>query len=367
MAQSMIYFILVFMGKAVFILYRLLPVFFVTGLYILGKNYSLNRITYRRFFSETGVFEGEAVCFIEEVTNHSFLPVFRVDIESLVMKEIWLPGSPQQEDQSVQNFISRFTIMPFTTVRRTHRAIGGKRGFYQLETAQIIFLKRTILLKSEAELAVYPKQLSYSCTHRLDCYMQAMEVTRVPLLTDPFSFSGIREYRVGDAFHTINFKATARHGGNIYVNQTDFITGRRQMLYLNFETIPNISSESYKNYMETALSYSAYLLEQAFSNGFEVGFAANCHMFYGKKYLYYPIFRGNGSQNSYQEILKELASVVIRRGQSISSMMLMDAKGELNNTEIILMTLALDKRTEEAIRLLEAFNNQVRIIWLQEV
>lgn len=367
MAQSMIYLLFVFMEKAVFVIYRLLPVFSVTALYLVSKNYSLNRITYRRFFSETGVFEGEEVCFVEEVTNHSFLPVFRVDIESLVTEEIWLPGSPQQEDQSVQSFISRFTIMPFTTVRRTHRAVGRKRGFYQLETAQIIFLKKTFVLKSEAELAVYPKQLSLACTHRLDCYMQAMEATNLPLLTDPFSFSGIREYRTGDAFHSINFKATARHGGNIYVNQMDFVTGRRQMLYLNFETVSEISRESYRDYMETALSYSAYLLEQAFNNGFEVGFAANCHMFYGKKYLYYPIIRGNGGQNSYQEILKELASVVIRRGQSISSMMLMDAKGELNNTEVILMTLTMDERTEEAIRLLEAFDNQVHLIWMQEV
>ena len=99
MAQSMIYLLFVFMEKAVFVIYRLLPVFSVTALYLVSKNYSLNRITYRRFFSETGVFEGEEVCFVEEVTNHSFLPVFRVDIESLVTEEIWLPGSSQQEDQ----------------------------------------------------------------------------------------------------------------------------------------------------------------------------------------------------------------------------------------------------------------------------
>lgn len=363
--EKVIYLIFVCIEKAVVNAIYLLPAFILLILYLIGKNYSLRQIRYKRYFSPDGAFEGEDISLIEEVTNNSFLPVFRVDIQSLVNEKIQLYGYHRQDQPALQKFISRFTIMPFTTVRRTHKAVCKKRGFYQLETAQIIYLKKVFLLKSEASLSVYPKLLPFACAHRLDCYLQSMEPSDVPLLADPFSFSGIREYKHGDAFHIINFKATARHGGRFHVNQTDFITSRRQMLYLNFETASDYPTEQYKQYMETALSYSTYLLDKAVSNGYEIGFSANCQMFYGKKYLRYPISSGNSS--SYKEILNELSWIIISRGYSISSLLHMDIQDHLSNTEIVLMTLTMDERTEQAVRLLEALDNQIHIVWLQEV
>ena len=338
-------------------------VILVLALLAAARRYSLNHITYRRYFSSAGVFEGGEVSLIEEISNRSFLPIFHVDIESRVTQHIHLHGYGLLDPDGTQHFISRFAIMPFTTIRRTHTALCQKRGFYELHTAQTYFLKKEYVFDSHASLYVYPRQLALPERRYLSCYLQSMEATNIPILSDPFSFAGIREYRAGDSFHSINFKATARHGGHFYVNQTDYMTGNRQMLYLNFETGLDFTTDEYRQYMETALSYTSYLFERALRNGYEIGFCANCLMIDGAKYLRYPMSRG---LYNYEEILKQLACIRMTRGQSMASLLLMDAQENLSNTELFLMTLTSDDRMEKAIERLEMQDNRIHFIWLNE-
>lgn len=348
------------------ILPKLIGVCLVLSLYFLCKYYSLKRITYERSFSSDGVFEGEDVELVEEVTNHSFLPVFRTDIESLIDSNLSLYGLAGQEDASMRSFISRFTVMPFTTLRRTHRVCCLHRGTYRLETAQMIFFKKVFLLPSRTTLHVYPKQLSFPYINRLDSYLSSMEPSRIPLFADAFSFAGVREYIPGDSFRSINHKASARLGGQIYVNQQEYITSRRQMIYLNFETTSDFSTEDYREYMETALSYCVYLLGQAADKGYETGFVANCRFMKDRKFLRYPIDAGR-HVSRYKEILQSMSDIHIIRGQSISSLMLMDVAEGLTNAEVLLFTLTMDERCEEALMQLEQMGNQVHVIWLNKV
>lgn len=349
-----------------FLLPKLLLFFLAFFLYLWGKYYSLKNISYKRYFTAEGVFEGEDTQLVEEVANRSFLPVFRTDIESLFSQNLSFYGLSSDSDSGLHTFLSRFTIMPFTTIRRTHRLNCKKRGTYQLETAQIIFMKKVFVLPSKATLFVYPKQLSVSFTQKLNYYLASVDASPLPLFSDVFSFSGIRSYQPGDSFHSINFKATARHNGDIYVNQTDFFTGKRQMIYLNFETNPTYSTQQYRQYMETALSYCAYLLDKAVSGGYEIGFAANCKLFHGKKYLRYPLSAFQKA-DAYKEILKQMADVQISRGQSIASLLSMDLAENVHHAQILLFTLTMDDRTEDAIKRLEACENQVQIVWLSKV
>lgn len=315
---------------------------------------------------EEGVFEGEDTELVEEVTNRSFLPMFCTDIESLFPESLSFYGLLHEPDSGIHTFLSRFTLMPFTTVRRTHRVHCNKRGTYQLETAQIIFLKKVFVLPSKAILFVYPRQLPVSLTQRLDYDLASADASPLPLFADVFSFSGIRSYQPGDSFHSINFKATARHNGDIYVNQTDYFTGRRQMIYLNFETNSTYSTQQYRQYMENALSYCAYLLDRAVSAGYEIGCAANCRLFHGKKYLRYPLSSFQKA-DACKEILKQMADVQISRGQSISSLLSMDLAEHVHHAHILLFTLTMDERITEALRRLEACENRTQIVWLSKL
>lgn len=364
-SRQAVYEIAVILIRILGLLRYLLPVFILLLLYLLAKHYSLSRLTYRRYFLEEGVFEGRETELIEEVCNHSFLPIFRVDIQSLISGKLRLKRLRRQ-GEDVQDFISRFTLLPYMAVRRAHPVVCEKRGCYKLESAHIVFLKKEYVLKSEARIFVYPAQCAFEWEHRLDYYLSALEPSVTPLFRDPFSFSGVREYQPGDSFRNINFKVSARHEDEIYVNQMNFVTSRRFMLYLNFATTSEFSIEEYRLYMEKALSFSSYLLGKSQEAGYEIGFAANCHMFYGEKYLRYPL-GASGGMFAYKELLREMAEVVMRSERSIAALINMDIKEDLTNAEVLLLTLVMDEQTETAIRSLEGINNAVRVAWLQEI
>ena len=61
----------------------------LAAIYIkLSRQLCLKELEYRRYFRDEGVFEGDRTELIEEITNHSFLPMFVVDIETHISSKI---------------------------------------------------------------------------------------------------------------------------------------------------------------------------------------------------------------------------------------------------------------------------------------
>ena len=61
----------------------------LAAIYIkLSRQLCLKELEYRRYFRDEGVFEGDRTELIEEITNHSFLPMFAVDIETHISSKI---------------------------------------------------------------------------------------------------------------------------------------------------------------------------------------------------------------------------------------------------------------------------------------
>lgn len=343
-----------------FVILCLLPVLAVILAYICIKRKLLRKIEYRRFFSCQGAFQGEEVALVEEITNRSALPLFRVNVEFLVPTGLKVLGMEESEEDG-QEMVSSFYLKAHTTIKRTYKVSCEKRGFYQLESAGILYAREMVYLDSKAELYVYPLILPVEETNQLELFLQNQDLSRKPLVRDLFSFSGIRDYEKGDSFHSINFKATARYG-TLKVNNTDYLAGKRQMIYVNFQmpTKPEISKD-YRHYMEKALSYSAYLLDKATMQGYQVGFAANSRMVNGDNFVRYPMSRGGWN---YQEILKELASIRMSQGNSLASILEFDIKENLNHTEIYVMTIVMDERAQEKLDVLEQMDNCINIIYL---
>lgn len=338
----------------------LLPILALLLVYIYLKRKILKRIEYRRYFTSPGVFEGEEVLLIEEITNRSPLPLFRVEVETLIPEGLHLEGMVSGTGE----YVSPFYLKSHMKIRRTHKVKCLKRGYFELESGGILFARDMIYLNSHAELFVYPKTLFVEEKNRLELFLQNQDQSNRPLVRDLFSFSGIRDYERGDSFHSINFKATARYG-QIKVNNTDFLAGKRQMIYVNFQSSADgMGVEAYRTYMERALCYSAYLIDKAVSQGYEVGFAANSRMVNGDNYVRYPMSRGGWN---YEEILKELASIRMGRGNSLASLLEYDIKEQLNHTELYVMTIYTDERMEEKLKILEQMDNCVNIIWLTEI
>jgi uncharacterized protein (DUF58 family) len=217
---------------------------------------------------------------------------------------------------------------------------------------------------SKAGVSVYPRALAYAESNPLEYYLSQNAVTAErKLLPDPFSFSGVRDYRPGDPFGSINYKATARTG-TLKVNRRDFHTSRNFMVYIDFHmtsTNQPMASEEYAACMERALSYTADFIAKAVRQGFSAGFAANCKLVSGAGYVRFPMRRGEAS---YLEILRSLAEVRITAGVSFRWLLRQDFD-TLWNAEIYIITVVKNSaELTETARAFEGMGNRVSIVVL---
>ena len=310
--------------------------FLLAVAYFVARRFCLQRVEYRRYFSEEGVFEGETVLLVEEIVNRSFLPLTMVDVDTFLSNDLQLEDSTAAATSGMQHFTSRFNLAPFMQVRRSITLICKKRGYYQPETVNI----NGLLRDAAAILYVYPKALPYEQSSALESEMQNTSHVNRRLLQDPFSFAGIRDYRYGDAFRCINYKATAKTGA-LKVNNQDYFSSRNIMIYIDFgQTSPlPLSTKAYSALMERALRYSADMVWHSIQQGYSVGFAANCNAQKRANHIRFPMGRGH---SHYIEILKEMA--VIRMSESCSfSWLLRQDIDILWNIDIYIMTANLSQ------------------------
>lgn len=337
--------------------------------YRLLRWYCFKNLEYKRYFSEKGAFEEQEIYLIEEFTNHSILPMFRVDVETHITSKLYVPGlaalyDTERETDTYQEFISRFFIMPYTRIRRRHRIICKKRGLYRLESAKISFMRIEIFLDSTAELKVYPRELKIDGINTINNCIYTNAVAKRPVIKDVFSLAKVREYNYGDAMNTINHKATAK-SGKLMVNECEFVMGRRMIIYLNFEAgNTGISAEAFQNIMEKSMEYVAYIAGEALREGWQIGYRANCKMEDGSRFVRIGIGAGYGK---YIEILEALAETRTVFGNSIGYVFNMDIDAFISNTEIFIFTAYTDLSIQERIEKLESMGNKVYVIDLKEV
>lgn len=331
----------------------------ITGAMEILRVFGVRSIQYRRYFSREGVFEGDSLEMIEEVTNRAWFPMVRVDIESYVTSAIDMAGC-DAKNEIMQHFFSRFgLIMPSTTIRRSHPCRALKRGYYRLESAKMMFADYDLFLESEAELYVYPRELRLQEEETYSRILQYHTQSRIPIIPDRFSFAGVREYRTSDAMSSVNFKATARYG-KLMVNDTEYVLGRQIKIYINFHSGKDyVSMEDFAKRMEQALNYTAYAFSRALSEGSRFGFGANCHMSDGAYFTNIPL--GSGDVH-YIEALKELAKVHTYEGNSFISVIDLDLRQFMSSAEVYILTAYVDEGIESRIERLERLGNIVRVV-----
>jgi len=344
---------------------------FVYVLYYNLKITLLRRLEYRREFSVQGVFEGGELVITETIYNNSPLPIFFVDIESYIHRNLKLVNYADYEDyedekSAMQLIISRFHLPPYTEVKRRHTVRCARRGYYKMNTACVISKGKAVYFNFEAELYVYPKVIELRQTAYPVNLLQGDSQSRRRVMQDPFSVSGVRDYAVGDPFNMINFKATAKSGfqgvHGIKVNKLDYCSDRIFMIYINFQ-LPEmgIPTDEYEAMMETALSFAASFISEALLKGYRVGFAANCRSAIGGTYVSFPII---GGAHHVEEILRELAKAQTACGMSFSAMLERGSQGDIYNTEIFVITPYVDESIDDSVAVFKRRGNAVTIMEL---
>ena len=342
---------------------------FLVWLYIKLRESMIGRLVYSRSFSETGVYEGEHVIMTETLYNPTLLPIFAVGIESYYYNGIRLKDCEFDPKKAMQYYVSRFTIMPFQQIKRSHEVLCANRGYYTLETVSIYYNKNTRYIDAPAELYIYPRIIPLADRAEPVNVYQGDSLSRRHLISDPFSFSGIRQYAPGDPFNSINFKATAKTGAtnisDFRVNNRDFCSNRTFMVYLNFQTSigETIATPTYNKMMELGMSYASDMIREAAYNGHRAGFASNPVTVDGDETLRFPVESGD---THLVEILKQLAKVRNRAGISFHSLIEQDIKNGLSETEIYVLTPFIDADMEKLFYSLRMLENTVCVVNLAE-
>jgi len=340
---------------------KIIPIFIaLVIIYQWARYASIKRIRYRRYFAQPGVFEGESVLLVEKIANTTLMPLFFVDVDAVLHNDLRLPG--RRYGGMMQRYVSRFFLMPFTRVKRTVKIECVRRGYYELDTVSIYFFMKSVYASSRAALHVYPRAVGCEESNPLETQMQNTERAEKRLLADPFSFSGVREYRPGDPFGSVNYKATARTGV-LKVNNRDFFSSRNYMIYIDFHTasfFESIPTTVYGGLMEGALSYASDMVWKSVRSGYGVGFAANCRMTGGAGSVRFPMRRGH---DHYVEILREMAKIRTTPGNSFDWLIRQDVDA-LWNADVYIMTVHGTEQITDLIEMLKVKGNHVSIIKL---
>lgn len=358
--------------KSIILGATLLAIFVILYIvYIIMRSKLIDRIMYKREFSEKGSYEGDEILLTETIYNRSFLPFFFIDIEYYIYNELQYDGYVPERDRNMQYTRSRFRILlPYMQIKRKHTVKLLKRGYYALDTITILYSRKERRISAPATIYVYPKLSGIDELPTPSSSMQGDAFSRTWLIKDPFSVSGIREYRSGDPFNSINFKATARSGkmniDGIRVNNRDFCSNRNFMIYLNFQTSTDISMpyKIYEKFMEKGMSYAAALLREAFNFGYRAGFAANAPLVSGESYIRFPMVQG---AINYEEILCQMALIDCREGISFAALLQNDIMGGLCDSEIFILTTYMNETLDTVVDNFHRFGNNVTVIMLGDL
>ncbi len=337
--------------------------FVVIKLYLFLRRRAIERLRYSRAFSASGAYEGEGVVLTETIYNDSWFPLFFVNIEGFIYGDLKLTAYPAEPEGGMQYFISRFHLMPHMQTRRHHDIVCLHRGYFHLETVECRYQKRTKYFDAPAELYVYPRIVPYADVPYPTGSEQGEILSQRRLIADPFQFSGIRDYRFGDPFNSINFKASAKSGymGGLRVNNREFAAARVFMVYLNFQTEQeeSIPTRIYNDMMEYGLSLAAAIVREGATQGYRVGFASNCNLVTGENHLKFPI--GSGMEHM-EDIMREMAKVRPSAGISFTHLLETDMHIGMTHTELFVITPYLDERIAAQFSHLEMAGNYVHLM-----
>ena len=335
-------------------------------LYRVSAKYAFKNLSYSREFSQENVFEGEEIVLTETIVNNTPFPIFGVEAEAYIYRELEFKAYIPDIDKNMQYVLSRFTLMPRMKIRRRHVLICRKRGFYRIETANLWHGKKNAFFECPAEVYVFPKMMDSGINPSPLSFLQGGSVAARRVIPDPFSFSGIRDYRFGDPFSSINFKATAKAPitgySSIKVNNCDFCAARNVMIFVNFQTDTEsdpIPTPVYTSLMELALSYSASLISEAMEQGYRAGFAANCPDVRTASDMR---FKMNSGREHMIDILRGLACVRVGVGGSFLHLIEREIAENITDAEFYIMTTYISPGISDRISALELLGNTVNVI-----
>lgn len=306
---------------------------------------------------------------IETIINRKLAPIPWLRLESTIHAGLHFAKMSNLEVSSgalFQNHRSLFSLMPYTKIVRRHSVLCAKRGWYKLETvaASIGDLVGVQAATStghfQLELLVYPRLVSRDDIPLLSSRWQGDITVKRWIMPDPFTVSGVREYRFGDSMNSIHWKATAR-SQRLQVYNRDFTADPRLLLIVNSQITETMwDAVTDPELVEKGLSYAATLAEYAISRGIPVGFGYNGGL---QNQPGVPLYLApEGGWPHLEHLFETMAKLAISCSHTCEDFLDLQIEQEGTAMDIILLTAYVSSGMEKSIDRLEAHGHSVFIV-----
>lgn len=245
----------------------------------LWARYCLTGVSYRRIVGRTRLFFGEETDVLVEVVNAKPLPLpwLRADDEWPIALQ-----DPAGRTRSFgrQRLVNVFTLRWYERVTRRYQIYGQRRGVWQFGPTQLrsgdLFgfdIRREQIDKIDY-IIVYPRMvpvaaLGLPARHPFGEFKSALRV-----VDDPVRIAGAREYRRGDNFRYIHWKATARRR-SLQTKVFEPSAARPVVLFLNVSTAEHLYQGQDHELQEYAITAAASLAQHIWNDGHALGLYAN--------------------------------------------------------------------------------------------
>ncbi len=280
----------------------------------LWSRVSLGSVSYQRRFHHRRAFPGEDVEAQIIVENRKLLPLTWLQIE-----DEWPTGfRPADADTLVASegtgmgyLVNVYALRWYERVRRRYLLTAQSRGIYQIGPTYLISGDPFSLFERDARhdrrdlLIVYPviKPLEELGMIAKDPFGDLGTSQR--LFEDPSRMIGVRDYRSGDGFRSVHWKATARLG-TLQVKQFEPTRSMSLVFCLNIASFDQHWRGVWPELIEHLLVVTASLVAWGLDAGYAVGIAANATLSHADRSL-----RAQPSRNRAQlaHLLELLAGI----------------------------------------------------------
>lgn len=191
-------------------------------------------------FQDMHAVEGGEAEFTEIVRNEKRLPIplmhvkFQTDRGCDFGDEVNFSVS----DKTYKNDV--FSLMGYQQIKRILKVYCRKRGIYKVDHFDLVtgflFFDSFSYTKMDADthLVVYPRTTELGGLADVCKQMVWSSQKKARLITDPFSYAGIREYQPYDPMKSINWNASAKTG-ELMVNIWEKLSGQPIVILINLQ------------------------------------------------------------------------------------------------------------------------------------
>lgn len=330
--------------------------------YVYSRLWSENLKVYINF-KEEAVVEGNDSELTETISNRKwlFLPMLQVGFET--HKNLRFG---QEENVSVSDLCYKrdiFSVGGYQKITRTIPFHCSKRGFYEIESADLITrspLLTAKLHKSDTQSTYiygYPRLIDDA---RLDISFQKImgEIqAKKNIYEDPFEFRGIREYQMTDPMSKINWKASSK-SEDWMVNLYGSTNAQEIMILLDLE---DETAWKYDDIHEEQIRLAVTLVSRFVDMGIPVGLVTNGKDIKMDERFY--LESGTGKQQFFN-ISRGLARIDLGKNKEDMSQLVIKMREQLSDLQKTYIMISKNQREDCYEAFLSLLQQGVNGFWI---